>query len=117
MKITARTQTVIRIAAWGAIVALFVVTDGPIALRPITSLPVNVERFLALAFVGGLFALAYPRRLPLVLVGIVAAIGLLEWMQVASFGRHARWADFSVKAVGASFGLAVSAVGQRLLRP
>lgn len=116
MKMTSRTQTVIRIVAWLAFIALLVVTDGPIRLRPVSGLPINIERFFALAFIGVLFAFAYPGRSVFVLVGIVAAIGLMEWLQFASFGRHARWADFSVKAVGASLGLAAGTVGYRLLR-
>jgi hypothetical protein len=117
MTITPHIRTFIRIVAWLALIVLVVVTDGPISVRPVTGYSVNLERFLALAFIGLIFAFAYPRRLPLVLIGIVATIGLLEWMQVVSLGRHARWSDFSVKAIGASFGLIAGAVGQRLLRP
>jgi hypothetical protein len=56
------TQRLIRIAAWGLIVAIFIMTDAPIGLRPTLGLAPNAERLLAFVVVGLLFVIAYPRR-------------------------------------------------------
>jgi len=71
-------QTICRALAWASILAIVVITDGPIGLRPTTALPPNVERFAALAVVGLLFALAYPARRLIVLGALVVAVGALE---------------------------------------
>ena len=49
-------------AAWLSISAIVAVTILPIGLRPATGFSPNIERFLAMAIVGGLFVLAYPTR-------------------------------------------------------
>ncbi|WP_164105546.1 VanZ family protein, partial [Stenotrophomonas maltophilia] len=86
------------IAAWGLLAAVFVATVGPIQLRPITGHSVGLERFLALAVIGGLFGLAYPKRWPLVLALVLGSAAAFELMQHLSPGRHGRIADFAVKA-------------------
>ena len=51
----------LRIVAWLLLVGLVVVTVGPIAWRPISPLPVQLERATALMVIGFVFALANPR--------------------------------------------------------
>jgi hypothetical protein len=109
-------QTYVRTAAWVSIFGLFIVTDGPIGLRPISHLPIDIERFLALVVVGGLFAAGYPKRIPEVLILLLVAAGLFEFMQFAGLGRHGRLADFSVKAIGACCGVAAGALAEKLGR-
>ncbi len=98
-------QTIFRALAWTSIIAIAVVTDGPIGLRPATPLPPDVERFAALAGVGLLFALAYPARRLLVLGTLAMAIGALELGQFLAAGRHAGLHDAGAKILGAMAGL------------
>lgn len=103
-------QTIFRALAWASILAIVVVTDGPIGLRPMTSLPPDIERFAALAVVGLLFALAYPARRLLVLGALTVAVGTLELGQFLAAGRHAGLHDAGAKALGAMAGLAAGHV-------
>lgn len=64
----------LRIAAWLSIPAICAATLGPVGLRPASAAPVDLERFAAFLFVGGLFGMAYPRRnLSLVLFVVLIA--------------------------------------------
>lgn len=101
-----RLQTGLRIAAWLLLAGLIFVTLSPINLRPISPLPTQLERAIALAVVGAAFALAYPRRLLLVAVIVLVATVLLEVLQLVSPSRHGRVIDVAVKLVGASVGIA-----------
>ncbi len=99
-------RRIFRILAWASIVAIFVVTDGPIALRPSLGLGANTERLLAFAVVGALFALAYPRRWPIVLAFLIGAAAVFELLQLFVLGRHGYFRDFVFKATGAVIGVA-----------
>lgn len=98
--------TALRLLAWLLLAGLIFVTLSPINLRPISPLPTQVERAGALALVGFVFALAYPRHLWLVAVLVLGATALLELLQLASPSRHGRIVDLAVKLVGGSAGLA-----------
>jgi hypothetical protein len=109
-------QNWVRVVAWASIAALFLITDGPIGLRPETGLPPSIERFLALLFVGAVFALAYPRQTVLVLVFLWFVIGVFELLQIFIGGRHAHLRDVMFKCAGASAGVSVAYVGSWLRR-
>jgi hypothetical protein len=98
-------QTICRVLAWTSILAIVVITDGPIGLRPMTLLSPNVERFAALAVVGLLFALAYPARRLIVLGALAIAIGALELGQFLAAGRHPGVRDAGAKVLGAMAGV------------
>jgi VanZ family protein len=98
-------RTWLRILAWLLLAGLVFVTLSPINLRPISPLPTQFERALALAIVGFVFAVAYPRRLVLVAVLILGSTILLELLQLASPSRHGRLVDVLVKLAGGSLGL------------
>ena len=89
------------------LLGLVIVTVGPIGWRPISPLPVQLERATALMVIGVIFALAYPRQLLLVAVLLVGATAFLEIAQVLEPSRHGRWLDFGVKAFGAIVGLMI----------
>lgn len=100
-------RTTFQVLAWVSILAIVIVTDGPIGLRPITHLPGSVERFFALLTVATLFTLAYPNRISFVGLSLVLAVFIIEFAQVASLGRHARLRDAGVKILGVFAGLAL----------
>ena len=109
------TSTILlRVMAWLLLAGLVFVTLSPINLRPISPLPTQLERAIALAVVGFVFALAYPRHLWVVVLLVVGSTVLLELLQLVQPSRHGRVVDVAVKLVGAGFGLAAGAVVRRL---
>ncbi len=110
----------LRLAAWLLIVLICVATLGPIGARPLSGLPVNVERFFAFLATGGAFGLAYahrPMRSILLIVGFAA---LFELAQHIVPGRHGVFRDFLFKGAGGVLGVVAGAwlaralaIGQR----
>lgn len=107
---------VLRILAWLVLAALLVATLGPIGLRPHTPWSPNLERFAAFIVVGGLFALAYPRRWLTVSLLVLGAATVLELGQACVPGRHPALRDFVIKAAGGGVGIAAGLVADRLRR-
>ena len=101
-------NSILRIAAWLLLLAVCLMTLGPVSLRPrLNSFPVDFERLGAWACVGGAFVLAYPgRRLRLLLL-LVSAAGLLEVAQHLVLGRHGELRHFLFKAAGATLGIVI----------
>jgi hypothetical protein len=95
----------LRILAWLLLAGLIFVTLSPINLRPISPLPTQVERAGALAIVGFVFALAYPKRIWIVALLVLGSTVVLEALQLAAPSRHGRVIDMAVKLAGGSFGL------------
>ena len=109
-------STALRVLAWLLLAGLIFVTLSPINLRPISPLPTQLERAIALAVVGFVFALAYPRHLWLVVLLVAGSTVLLELLQLVQPSRHGRVVDLLVKLVGAGFGLGAGAIVTRLIR-
>jgi hypothetical protein len=106
----------LKIAAWLLLLGLAVVTVGPIGWRPISPLPVQLERATALMIIGFVFALAYPRHFVLLAILLIGATALLELTQVLEPSRHGRWLDFGIKAFGGIVGLMIGYGVERLRR-
>jgi VanZ family protein len=102
--------------AWLLLAGLIFATLSPINLRPISPLPTQSERALALALVGFVFALAYPRRIMLVAAIVLGSTVLLELLQLASPSRHGRVLDVAVKLAGGGGGLLAGWLLMRLRR-
>lgn len=109
-------RTSLRILAWASIVALFVVTDTTMAMRPHTIISPNVDRLMALFCVGAVFSLAYPKRLGLVLVVLFGTIVSFELLQRLLVGRHGFVNDIIVKSIGCSAGALFAVTVQGLFR-
>lgn len=103
------------IAAWMLLAAIFIFTDGPLSLRPVTGLSPNIERFIALAVSGFAFAMAYPRRPVLFLMFLLVTVGVFEVLQQLVHGRHGTVHDATVKYVGVIVGIAAGQIFNRLL--
>jgi hypothetical protein len=95
----------LRLLAWLLLLGLVIVTAGPIGWRPVTPLPAQVERAVALMVVGFVFALAYPRQIWLVALLVFGTTILLEVLQVFEPSRHGRLVDATVKLIGGAVGL------------
>ena len=95
----------LRVAAWLSVLVICVVTLGPIGLRPVSSTHVDIERFAAFLVVGSLFGAAYPKRVLLTALLMVAFAGVLEFGQNFVAERHGLFSDFVVKAAACTIGV------------
>ncbi|MFZ5736668.1 MAG: hypothetical protein ACOY6K_07290 [Pseudomonadota bacterium] len=109
-------ETLLRFAAWGCLAVIAFATLSPIGLRPTTGLSPSIERFVAFALVGALFASAYPRYILFAAAVVIGAAVLFELLQVLEPSRHGRLFDASVKLAGGTAGLAVGSIVGRWLR-
>jgi hypothetical protein len=60
----------------------------------------NVEYLAAFAVFAALLCLAYPRRIPTVLIFVLSSVALLEVLQLLTLDRHARTLDAVQKIAG-----------------
>ncbi len=90
--------------AWLLVVAVAIVTLGPVEWRPNTGLPAHLERFVGIALVTAAFCLGYPRYRLGILVLVIGGIGLLEVAQDIIPGRHGRRVELAIKVAGALIG-------------
>jgi len=111
------TSTLLRILAWLLLLGLVIVTIGPISLRPVTPLPTQLERALALLVIGFVFALAYPRHIVIIAILVLGTTILLEFLQVLEPSRHGRLVDALVKLLGGAAGLAFGMLASRSRGP
>lgn len=114
----AHLATLRRLAAlvgWLAAAIVVGATLSPIEARPhIADLSANAERFLAYFVTTAALAVAYPRRVPSILLGVFLLVVGLEVAQAFEETRHARAADALVKIAGAVGGLLAVASLRRL---
>lgn len=108
--------TMIRIAAWLTFLFIAFATLSPIGLRPLSSLPVDIERALAFSLVGFLFAIAYPRQIWLAAGIIIIGVVGLELLQNLRPDRHGRNADAVVKLAGGAIGLGFGWLAAQVMR-
>jgi apolipoprotein N-acyltransferase len=106
MDLNSRTaRRALRVAAWLCLAFVAFVTVGPIGVRPVTGLSPQLERLVAFAVVGTLFAAAYPRHIFLAAFVVLGAAALLEVLQLLEPSRHGRLFDAGVKIIGGVVGL------------
>lgn len=98
-------QKIFRLLAWCSLLAIFLFTDAPIWLRPVTHFSPNLERFVALFVVAALFVLAYPKKSMFITGFLICAVGLFEALQMLFAGRHATLHDVGVKDAGVLAGV------------
>jgi hypothetical protein len=103
----------IRLIAWGTLALIAILTLAPIGLRPTSTLPPTIERFVAFAGVGLAFAVAYPRQFRLAAFIALGAALALEALQVLAPTRHGRLFDAAVKLAGGTAGLMLGLAWQR----
>lgn len=100
-----RMRVAIRIAAWACLIAIALITLGPPGLRPSSALSPSVERFIAFAVAGALFAAAYPRYILFAAAMVLGAAVLFEMLQLLAPSRHGMLFDAAVKIAGGLCGL------------
>jgi len=98
------------------LLALAVVTIAPIQFRPVSPLPTQLERASALATIGFVFALAYPRRTLFLVLLLLTSTTVFEALQLVEPSRHGRFLDLAVKLIGAVVGVVADQLPARLWR-
>lgn len=103
------------VVAWTLLALVIIITVVPVEYRPVTMLPLKVERGLGFAVLAAAFVLAYPRHFLVVIGGLSVAAFAIELLQYLIPSRDPRLLDALVKAAGAVLGgtLAKLFVSQR----
>ena len=112
-------QRILRLAAWGAVVAIGASTLVPIEWRPRIGAPGHLEQAAAYVVAATLFSLGYPRRSLIVIITLFLIYAAsLEIAQHYVPSRHASVSDWIAKSLGALIGVIVGTFILRLwLRP
>jgi VanZ family protein len=103
-----------RCAAWLLVAAIALSTLSPLALRPVTGAPADVERFVAFVVMGAAFCLGYPKRRLIIVLLVIGLASLLEASQYLVPSRHGQIHDFVVKAFGGLVGALAAILIARL---
>jgi VanZ family protein len=103
-------QRVAPIVAWVVLAFLIYATVSPLASRPDFLASTTNQHLLAYAALTVLFCQAYPQRVGLLFLLVIAGILLLETAQVFLPDRHARIRDIIEKITGAIGGICIAKV-------
>ena len=98
-------RKIFQIAGWVLLLAIAVLSLVPPTSRPVTSAPHSLEHFAIFAPTGLAFALGYPTRYLFQLVGLISFTAAVEMAQLWAPGRHARFSDFAINALGLCIGV------------
>jgi VanZ family protein len=100
-----RTGTyLVRVLSWLYAGALVYASIVPPSARPETPLPHYLEHLVAFGILGILFSITYRSRPMIVALAGVAFAIALECAQLWVPGRHARWLDLVMDALGFCIG-------------
>jgi VanZ family protein len=102
--------TIIRMTAWLLLLAVAVLSLAPPWYRPVTDIPHALEHFVIFLAAGLALGLGYSARYLSQLIPLTSYIAAVEIAQLWVPGRHARFSDFLIDALGASVGLALAQV-------
>ncbi len=100
-------QKCVTIAAWTCLAFIAYATLSPLGARPTLVASSSVEHVAAFALLGGLFYLAYPKRLVFVLTIVLGSAVLLELAQLLTPDRHGTAIDALQKLAGGAAGIFV----------
>jgi VanZ family protein len=110
-----KTSRLWQAATWIFLLAIVFLSLVSPSLRPVTSLPHNLEHAGIFALAGLAVGLGYPNHTLRNMIALTAFAGAIELAQLFAPGRHARWIDFAVDAFAACLGVALAALAARLL--
>jgi VanZ family protein len=98
-------QKVTAVLAWAFLAFIVFATISPLQDRPRLFSSADLEHIGAFVVLGGLFCLAYPRRIILVCFIVLGSAVQLEYLQMLTPDRHARLLDAFEKIVGGALGI------------
>ena len=109
MVVSSNVYKSLRIAGYAAILLIGALSLAPPALRPGSGAPGQFEHLGAYLSAGLLLALSrdIPRQ-RLQALWLVPYAGALEIAQLFVLGRHSRFSDFAVSALGAALGIIIA---------
>jgi VanZ family protein len=93
--------------AWLLVIAILSLSLVPPSLRPVTGAPHDLEHFAIFALCGLAFGLGYSSRHLPCAISLVIFAGMVEVLQLAIPGRHARMVDFAVDALAGCAGVLI----------
>lgn len=101
-------RSAFRVAGWLAVLAIVVLSVVPGQLRPDVLGEKHIEHLAAYLGAALILAAGYPRRLHLLLIGVLLSVcsGALEIVQLWIHGRTSSAADFAASSLGAWIGVA-----------
>ena len=99
-----------RALAWSVLVALTVMTLGPLRLRPRLSFDAATDRVLGYGAFGYALTLAYPRHPRVIAALVLLSAAGLEVAQALSPGRHPRLQDAAAKSFGGMIGILLATI-------
>lgn len=102
-------RSIARPIAWLLLTTILFVTLSPIAMRPVTAEPANLERFAAFAAVGFVFVIGCPRHWAWVTCLVIGSALAFEAAQLLAPSRHAHFEDAAAKAIGGIVGILAGA--------
>ena len=102
-------------ATWIFLLAIVFLSLVSPSLRPVTTLPHNLEHAGIFALAGLAVGLGYPNHTLRNMIAMTVFAGAIELAQLFAPGRHARWIDFAVDAFAACAGVTIAALAARLL--
>ena len=103
-----------RVVAWFLLIGIVVMTVVPASLRLVSGAPHDVEHALVFLVTGIAFGLGYELRMSGSCATAIVFCAVLELLQLAVPGRHARLSDFLINAGAACFGIAIAWFARRL---
>jgi VanZ family protein len=103
-----------RAIAWLYAAALVFLALASSRYRFETVLPHNAEHLVAFSISGLLFSIGYRSRPLLVPLAGVGLVAVLEVLQIWVAGRHARWIDLAMDALGFCIGVGVDFIVSRV---
>src|SRR3954453_12676172 len=106
-------RQVVQVAAWLCVVLTAYLSLIPSAVEVRTEMPGQLEHVMAYFGTSLLFALGYPRKLWLIVLGLVAYASLLEGLQSFSPGRTPSLLDASASWLGVVLGVAAVSLSGR----
>lgn len=104
-----------RALAWASIAAILVLSVVPAQMRPVTSLPHDLEHFGIFVLCGLGFGVGYHKAAIVEGLALVTFAGAIEILQLFSSGRHARLTDFAVDAIASCVGVLAGSVATMIV--
>jgi hypothetical protein len=95
----------IAVAAWALLILIAFATISPIQYRLTLPISSSFEHLAALAVLGALFYLAYPRHIAFVCLIVLGSAVVLELVQQLTPDRHGRIPDAIEKIAGGAAGI------------
>jgi VanZ family protein len=97
----------VRITAWLLLLAIAVLSLIPPSYRPVIIVPHSVEHLAVFLATGLAFGFGYSYRYLFQIAALILFTAAIEIAQLWVPGRHARFSDFLINALGVGIGVSL----------